>query len=386
MRAGRLQSHPLFGLNWNQMNHSQCSKIVRERIRSDIRREICKSSNFACCICGDIPIVIHHIEEWANKKSNDKRYLIAICDKCHRRIHGKGGNIYSKPDLYRYKTEPKKPTLLKDKLPLEGQRGYSFFVGSNFLNDGEIAWLNLPDHHKLITIDTSKGILKLSILSGMNQDEPTYLIKENELMIEMKDIWDMQYSGNSLKIWRTIQAKKSIFIDMSLHPDVIIIKRMETTFNDVPFRIYRSRSLQKKTIDKIVNQVKECEEGYKKLSQQIDQIPEQHGVHNGIDYDAELKESQKTILKSKITRWLSYEFYKNFDMPWPQYQLILDEILQESPILKINLDLEMDFSEGVKSFNEKIRKIKEKYRKEFDSLKNTVMEYRGTIYGENMQI
>lgn len=369
------------------MNHSQCSRTARERIRSDIRREIGKSSRFACCICGDIPIVIHHIEEWANKKSNDKRYLIAICDKCHRRIHGKGGNLYSKPDLYRYKAAPKRPNLLKDKLPLERQRGYSFFVGSNFIKDGEIAWLiKLSDKHKLITIDTSNGLLKLSILSGMNQGEPTYLIKENELMIEADDIWDMHYSGNSLKIWRTIQGKKSIFIDMSLYSDVIIIKRMQTTFNGVPFRIYKHRSLQKRQIDKISKKVKECEELYNKLSQQIDQIPEQYGVHDGVDYDAEIKNAEKTILKSKITGWLSREFYKTFNLGWVRYQLILDEILRESQILKIDFDKEIDLPEGMQMFNERIRKIREKYTKEFDSLKNIVIEYGGMTYKENMLI
>ncbi|MCD4650619.1 MAG: HNH endonuclease [Candidatus Cloacimonetes bacterium] len=43
-------------------------------------------------MCGNIPIVYHHIEEWAKEKSNDESLLIPVCNKCHRDIHSKSNN------------------------------------------------------------------------------------------------------------------------------------------------------------------------------------------------------------------------------------------------------------------------------------------------------
>ena len=75
------------------MDHLTCSRKAREHIKSNIRQELANYSNFACSVCGKIPIVFHHIEEWSKKFSNDKKYLIPICDECHKHIHGeeKGG-------------------------------------------------------------------------------------------------------------------------------------------------------------------------------------------------------------------------------------------------------------------------------------------------------
>lgn len=335
--------------------------------------------------------MFHHIEEWSKYKSNDEQYLIAICDKCHRGIHGEGGNLFSKDELYSFKANPKRPTLLKDKLPLEKKRSYSFFIGSNFIEDGEKAGLmKLSGGHKLTTIDNSNGILKLSILSGVDQGEPTYLIKENELVIETRDIWDMHYSRNSLKIWRTVQGKKNIFIDISLYPDMIIIKEMHTIFNGIPFRIYKPRSPHKRQVDKIVKEVRKLEHMYKEASQQIDQLPEKYGVRDGINYDDEIKKAQKIILKSKITQWLSHEFYKNFKLTWSLYQTILEEILEKSAILRSNSNMEINFSEDIQKsmpiLNERVIKIRERHRKEFYSLKNTVVEYGGLIFNGNMMV
>ena len=67
------------------------------------------ASNFAYSICGNIPIVYHHIEEWSKHESSDEKYLIAISDKCRRGIYGEGGVLFSKEELYYYKENPKKP-------------------------------------------------------------------------------------------------------------------------------------------------------------------------------------------------------------------------------------------------------------------------------------
>ena len=49
-------------------------------------------------------------------------------------------------------------------LPLEAKRKYSFFIGSNFITDGEKASLiRFPKGHSLMTINTSNGILKFNV-------------------------------------------------------------------------------------------------------------------------------------------------------------------------------------------------------------------------------
>lgn len=78
---------------------------VRIPIKENVRQKLLKASNFSCSICGKIPVVIHHIEEYAKNLSNEEKYLMPICRECHDKIHGKGGSIFSKKELYQYKKE-----------------------------------------------------------------------------------------------------------------------------------------------------------------------------------------------------------------------------------------------------------------------------------------
>jgi len=364
------------------MNSSICSKKVRERIPSDVRRRIAQSSNFACSICGKIPIIFHHIEEWSKKYSNDEKYLISICDTCHRRIHGEYGILFSKKELYYHKNNPKKPLLLSDLLPLENKRNYSFFIGSNFLSDGEKAHYRFSGA-SLFTIDTSNGLLKLSILSGIQNGEPVYLMKDNELIVATQDVWDMSYSGNSLKIWKRSDNKKIIFINLIFKSEVIIIKEMNTSFNGIPFRVFKLRSPRKRQIDKIVKKVKECEEVYYKRSLEIDNLPRIHGIHRGIDYDAEIKKTQKLELKWYLERYLEYEFYKEFKWEWNYYFKVLSEVLEKSPIFKNN-NFPIFFPNELRKTKERIEQIRKKYSKEFETLKDIIVKYGDSIHYGNI--
>ena len=190
--------------------------------------------------------------------------MVPICDKCHRGIHGEGGELFSKEKLYEYKKNPKRPSILRDQLPLERKRHYIFFIGSNFIAHGSKAALSkFPGGHHLAAIDTSEGVLKLTILEGIKNSTRSYLIEENELVIDSQDIWDMRYSRDFLKIWRMKNYEKTIFIDLIIKPDVIIIRRMNTTFNNIPFRIYKLRNPQKQQVDKIVEIVNSYDNLYK---------------------------------------------------------------------------------------------------------------------------
>ncbi len=290
--------------------------------------------------------------------------------------------MFSKNELYEYKANPNRPLILLDKLPLEKKKTYSFFVGSNLMADGTKASLfKFPENHHLVSIDTSTGLLKLNILAGIDDGQATYLIQENELMIDTQDIWDMQYSRSSLKIWKIISGKKGIFIDFIIKPDIIIIKRMKTTFDGRPFRIYKPRKPQQRQIDKIIATVKECERFYYSKAAEIDNQPRVYeGSFNGMDINESIKIHNKNTVKIRIEQYLRYEYCNEFRWPWTYYQLVLNQVLNKSLIFKQNRDKPVNHSTELRLFNEKIAAIKEKYKNEFEEVRGTVTEYNGNMW------
>lgn len=369
------------------MRQSTCSRKARERVKAHTRWKLARHSNFACSICGNIPIVFHHIEEWSKRFSNDERFLIPICDKCHRRVHGEGGSVFSKDDLYEFKATPKRPSILKDKFPLEQKRGYSFFVGSNFIADGEKASLfRFPDGHCLVSIDTSPGILRLSILAGIQNGEAVYLIKDNELLIDSQDVWDMKYSGSSLKIWKIANGKEVVFIDLIIKPDVIIIRRMNTSFNGITFRVRKLRAPQQRQVRKIVAGVKHHEELYHEMSAEIDKQPRIGYVVNGVDIDTLIKQLRKDDLRMRLEQDLRYGFCKQFRWDWRYYQGVLNRVLRESPIFGRDRDVPPNLPAELRRMHEAAATIKAKYREEFEELSDVVAEFGGVIWLGNFEV
>ena len=359
----------------------------REYVASDIRRELAKYSNFACSICGAIPIVFHHIEEWSKKFSNAEEILIPICDKCHRGIHGEGGTLFSKNELYDYKANPKKPLLLSDKLPLERKKSYSFFVGSNFLAQGtSFSFFNLPNEHSLLSINGSESILRLSVLAEASNGKKTYLIKDNELLINTEDIWDMLYSRNSLKIWRMQEGRKTVFIDLAIKPDLIIVKAMHTTFDGKEFRIYRLRNPQQRQVDKIVDQVKRCEEIFLKEENKIDKSPRLGSSYNDIDIDELIKATRKQVLKNKLEGYLLFDYCDEFNWDEFYYLWVLQQVLDRSSVFGNRDIIDRDEPEQISRLRDKISDIKIRYEKEFNKLGNIVVEYDGFIFLRNVLI
>jgi hypothetical protein len=368
------------------MKSLDCSRKVREYIEIDIKRRLAQHSNFACSICGSIPIIFHHIEEWSRSFSNDEELLIPICDKCHRGIHGEGGTLFSKEELYEYKTNPQQPLLLKDKLPLERKKSYAFFVGSNFIaHDVKFSLFSFSEGNNLLTVDTSTGNLMLTILAEVKNGEPVYLIKSNELMIDTVDIWDMHYSRSSLKIWGSAGGEKTVVLDLVIKPDVIILREMKAIFDGKPFSIYRLRKPQQRQVDKISMAVKECEDLFRKREAQRDKMPSIKGVFNSIDFDALREETESELLRAKLVEYLTYEFYKEFKWEWPYYVSVLNQVLAQSSVFARTSNLRSD-REEFKQANDMIAKMKEKYKAEFSGLDDVVVEYNGNIWSQNIQV
>jgi len=370
------------------MKSETCAKKCRNNIPADVKHKLLQKSSFSCSICGKIPIIFHHIEEWATERSNDIDVLIPICDSCHRGIHGEGGNLFSKDELYEYKKNPKSPSILKDKLPLDRKKNFSFFVGSNFIEKGNKANLiRFPDGSHLTSIDISDGSLKLSILEKIIDNEKLYLIKENELMIDPSDIWDMRYSRNSLKIWKIIDGKKKIFIDLIIRPKLIVIKRMETTFNGKSFRIYKPRAPHKAKVLKLKEIVRLYEDRYKELSEQIDALPREHEIHHKWgDIDAFIKKSQKDLIKTRFQQAILYDHQKEFKWKWPYYFCVVDKLFKDSEIFRSSPKSQPDLPEEYKKISSHISKIKETYSKDFGELEDTVVEYGGMSFSGNIMI
>ena len=353
-----------------------CSRKAREHISSNVRQQLALDSNFACSICGKIPIVFHHIEEWSKKYSNDYDVLIPVCDLCHRGIHGEGGSLFSKSELYECKRNPKRPSILKDRLPLDRKRSFSFFVGSNFIAYGSKANLfRFPDGNHLTSIDISDGNLRLSILQKIADGKEFYLIKENELMIDPVDIWDMRYSRNSLRIWKITDGRKRIFIDLIIKPELIVIKRMETTFNGQPFRIYKLRTPHRKKVARLQEIIQFYEAKYKEVSEQIDLLPADYENHNGLDIDSFIKQTQKDIIRMRFEQAILHDHYKEFKWDWSYYSWVVDKLFKNSEIFRLRQSIPTPVPTEYEQISMHISKIKETYSKDFDELEDTVAEY-----------
>jgi hypothetical protein len=229
------------------------------------------------------------------------------------------------------------------------------------------------------------GILRLSILAGIQNDEPAYLIRENELVIQSEDVWDMKYSGSSLKIWRMVDGKKKdVFIDLVIKPDVIIIRRMNTNFNGKAFRVRKLRAPQRRQVNKIASRVKQCEELDHELSAQIDSRPRVGGVYDGIDIDALIKGVQRDTLKMRLEQNLCYGFCKQFNWDWPYYWWVLDGVLRGSPVFGRTEQDQSILPPEFRAMHDRVANIKEKYKEEFEELGNVIAEYDGVVWLENL--
>jgi hypothetical protein len=369
------------------INSTTCSQRVREKIPANIRRKVACVAHFSCSICRSIPIVFHHIEDWSTHGSNDEQYLIPLCDKCHRSIHGQGGSLYSKSELYEFKNTVNQPLILHDKLFIGTKKNYSFFIGSNFIANGEKANLiKLPGGHHLASIDTSDGVLKLSVLAEISGQNTIYLIKDNELMINTENIWDMHYSPTSLKIWKMVRDRKRVFIHLILKPDVIIIREMHTIFNEKLFRIFKLRRPQQSQLDKIYRKVRDYENIYQNESKKIDNLPPRYGIREGIDYDAIVKRSQKNQIKKRLEEDLNHEFSMNFNWDREYYQTVLSEILEKSSVFRKSPPSELMLPSQGKRIQEHVREMRNKYSEEFEAVKNVVAEYGGNWILEAMVV
>jgi hypothetical protein len=179
---------------------------------------------------------------------------------------------------------------------------------------------------------------------------------------------------------------KVVFIDFVIKPDVIIIKEMNTTFDGKLFRIYRLRKPQQRQVDKIADKVHQYEELYRKLAAEIENRPRVGGVFGGLDVDVLIKETQKQSLKTQMEQELSHGFCHEFNWDWPYYQWVLSQVLKKSSVFGERKDVLVNEPESFKQMYEEVARIRTRYRKEFEEVGSTVVEYAGEIWLQNVQV
>ena len=155
---------------------------------------------------------------------------------------------------------------------------------------------------------------------------------------------------------------------------------MHTTFNGIPFRIFKLKSPQKHQLEKIAARVKLFEELYLNESKRIDGLPQINGTHNRIDIDATIKQTQKDLIRIRLEQDLMFEFCKNFKWEWGYYQMVLHELLDKSNVFRTTRSSTEGLPTQIVLMKEEVVAIREKYKKRFEALKNVVVKYGEFIF------
>jgi hypothetical protein len=306
--------------------------------------------------------------------------IIPICNSCHQDIHGEGGCTHSKEVLYNYKRNPNITPILKHKKNLERGK-YHFFVGNNLILYGSNARLFNIDGDDLLSVDTSDNLFRLDILLEYTGGSKKYLMKNNELLIDTEDIYDMRYSGPSLTIERMSEGEKEIVVHLLIQPNAIIICEMNTFFNTKPFRVIKMKKPHWKQKKKIRDKVIELEQQYQELADEIDKQQKSGQVFGGVDVNELKAEITKQDILDSMRAYLEHKFCENFPS-WESfyYHKVLMEILSQSPVF------------GQQTVSNKIQeKINEitshwdkKAQKEFQNMEYVFVKYGGLVLNRNL--
>ena len=183
-----------------------------------------------------------------------------------------------------------------------------------------------------------------------------------------------------------VDGKKVIFIDLIIKPDVIIIRRMNTSFNGKPFRIRKFRAPQQRQVEKIANRVNLYENLYHEMSVEIDRLPRTGYVFNGMDMDPIITKNRKDDVKMRLERDLRYGFCEEFEWDNLYYQWVLDGVLRESSVFRSSTDSPIHLPMEFGKVEEMVADIKTKYQKEFQELGEVVAEYDGKIWLGNFLV
>ena len=189
----------------------------RTSVPEEIRRQLRREANFACAICGSIPIELHHIIPVAERSHNDPEHMIYLC----RNHHGDADrNAINREELYEIKRKIKdnKAGAIRGKLAVNTNNIPILKLGSAFFENFHIPLMidNIP----VIEVGVSYGNVFINANFYGPNDELIARIRENEWIVfheDIKDIkgrfWDIQDREKKLKI---LHKKKGYYIAIEI--------------------------------------------------------------------------------------------------------------------------------------------------------------------------
>lgn len=189
----------------------------RTPISEEMRRQLRREANFACAICGSIPISLHHIIPVAEKPHNDPEHMIYLCRNCHENADR---NAITREELYEIKRRlmDNKHGVIRGKLSVNTNNIPIIKLGSAFFENFHIPLM--IDTTPVIEIGVSCGNVLINASFYGPDDELIAKIRENEWIVfpeGIKDIkgrfWDIQHREKKLKI---LHKKRGYYIAVEI--------------------------------------------------------------------------------------------------------------------------------------------------------------------------
>ena len=175
-----------------------------------------------------------------------------------------------------------------------------------------------------------------------------------------------------------MKGKKKIFIDLVITPEIIVIKRMNTTIDGLPFSIHKLRKPRPKQIMKLKRLVKSYEDRYIETSRIIDESPKINKVIDGIDIGEAFKKIHKDIIKTNMEQALIFEHSKDFKTwDWAYYQWVLEKVLDSSCVFRRQRSLPFPLPKEIKQMDAEAKRLRNKYKQYFEELEDVVVDYCG---------
>ncbi|MCP9481663.1 HNH endonuclease [Shimia sp. CNT1-13L.2] len=193
-------------------------------VRRQLRQEAC----FGCASCGNPILEYHHIIPWSEKKHNDPDHMVALCGTCHTKF----GKL-RRNRAYELKENP----FNRIKGKIYGELGTDKAVTK--LRVGSTTFENTPTvfsffEAPLIQFRIEDGQLLLSAYIPAEDMWPSILIKDNDLLVNTENMWDVSFATNVLTVQK--KERETYFsVDMRNEDVVSVFGKFSILGNDYKF-------------------------------------------------------------------------------------------------------------------------------------------------------
>lgn len=177
--------------------------------RRALRQEAC----FCCPICGCPILVYHHIIPWADIKEHLNEHMIPLCPTCHSLADNEA---YSKSFLYEIKQAGKGSPGWKHSIRFPSDDFYLQVGNIKFEKPKEILQI---DNSPILSIErSSEDNLILNTLFYDDSRRLLLSVLDNELTINTKYFWDIEYNGKLLTVKK---RPRQVMFQIEIHSEHI---------------------------------------------------------------------------------------------------------------------------------------------------------------------